>query len=491
MEKAALYIRVSTENQLELSPDSQRKLLVEYAERNNLLVDEEYIFCDGGISGRKAEKRPEFMKMISLAKKKDKPFTKILVWKFSRFARNREESVVYKNMLKKNKITVISVSEPIDDGPFGGLIESIIEWMDEYYSIRLSTEVTRGMKEKAARGGVQSSPVLGYDIVDNQYVLNKDEAEIVKKAYDLLLQGDTCGVIARYFNTLGYKNKKGNLFTGSVVRYMIQNPVYYGMIRWNYATQQGTGRKVNPEDEWIIAKGKHEPIISEAIWKEANKILGTTKTTTKPASTSYRHWLGGLLRCKECGGTLTFGTTNSKKNGKVYPFHKYSCNNYAKGKCRFSNSIGVKKIETEVIAMLNEVTYLLESDYDIAKLDIKIKNSNKDNELLKKQLERLDRQLKIAKEAYLKEVDTLEEYKENKANIIKQKEEIKSKLTSEPTENIKPIVYERCKNAISAIEKNESIETINKILKSFIECIEFSRKDDVLHMKLYYDSSST
>ena len=73
----------------------------------------------------------------------------ILVWKFSRFARNQEESIVYKSMLKKDNVDVISVSEPLIEGPFGSLIERIIEWMDEYYSIRLSGEVLRGMKEKA------------------------------------------------------------------------------------------------------------------------------------------------------------------------------------------------------------------------------------------------------------------------------------------------------------------------------------------------------
>ena len=77
----------------------------------------------------------------------------ILVWKYSRFARNQEESIVYKSMLKKDHVEVISISEPLVDGPFGSLIERIIEWMDEYYSIRLSGEVLRGMKEKALRNG--------------------------------------------------------------------------------------------------------------------------------------------------------------------------------------------------------------------------------------------------------------------------------------------------------------------------------------------------
>ena len=130
---AAFYIRVSTHNQEELSPESQKRLLLDYAKTNNLLISKEHIYIENGISGRKADKRPQFLNMIAAAKSKEHPIDVILVWKFSRFARNQEESIVYKSMLKKYNVDVISVSEPLVDGPFGSLIERIIEWMDEFY----------------------------------------------------------------------------------------------------------------------------------------------------------------------------------------------------------------------------------------------------------------------------------------------------------------------------------------------------------------------
>ena len=98
---AALYIRVSTDKQEELSPDAQKRLLLDYAKSHNMFVSPDMIFVENGISGRKADKRPEFQRMIGLAKSPEKPFQSILVWKFSRFARNQEESIVYKSMLKK------------------------------------------------------------------------------------------------------------------------------------------------------------------------------------------------------------------------------------------------------------------------------------------------------------------------------------------------------------------------------------------------------
>ena len=96
MKYAAAYIRVSDDRQDEYSPDSQLKLIREYAGRNSYCVPDEYVFYDDGISGRSVKKRKAFNDMIAFAKSKEHPFQAILVWKFSRFARNQEESIVYK-----------------------------------------------------------------------------------------------------------------------------------------------------------------------------------------------------------------------------------------------------------------------------------------------------------------------------------------------------------------------------------------------------------
>ncbi|MFW5652322.1 recombinase family protein [Acetivibrio ethanolgignens] len=87
-ETAAVYVRISTDLQGELSPESQLDKAMEYAKSNSYYIPKEYIFMELGVSGRKADKRPQFQRMIALAKLKDHPIDTILVWKFSRFARN-------------------------------------------------------------------------------------------------------------------------------------------------------------------------------------------------------------------------------------------------------------------------------------------------------------------------------------------------------------------------------------------------------------------
>ena len=181
----AAYIRVSTDDQAELSPDAQIRVIREAAKADSFIIPEEFIFMEKkGISGRKADNRPEFQRMIAVAKSQSPaPFKRLYVWKFSRFARNQEESIFYKGILRKKcDVEVKSVSEPIAEGMFGRLIETIIEWFDEYYSINLSGEVLRGMSEKALRNGYQASPCLGYKAVGGgmPYIIDEKEYSIVE-----------------------------------------------------------------------------------------------------------------------------------------------------------------------------------------------------------------------------------------------------------------------------------------------------------------------
>src|SRR4030042_1949616 len=147
---AVLYARVSSEKQdVDLSVSAQLKALREYAVRNGHTVIKEFI--DEAESG-KTTARPAFREMISAARRQERPFDLILVWKYSRFARSREDSIVFKTMLRKNGVRVLSVTEPFEDNPTGKLLEPMIESLDEFYLANLGEEVTRGMRESASRG---------------------------------------------------------------------------------------------------------------------------------------------------------------------------------------------------------------------------------------------------------------------------------------------------------------------------------------------------
>lgn len=482
------YIRVSTDKQDELSPDSQEKLQKEYAAKNGIIILK--FFYDIGISGRKAEKRPEFQKMIALAKSEEHPVDCILVWKFSRFARNQEESIVYKSLLKKkHKVDVISISEPLVDGPFGSLIERIIEWMDEYYSIRLSGEVTRGMTEKALRGGYQARPPLGYRIAERGKppVIVPEEAEIIKIIFDRYVnQGSGLFDIARYLNTCGFKTSHGKSFERRSVEYILQNPTYCGMIRWNRTVNETN--EIRPQEEWIVADGQQPAIISKDLFDRAQARYSQEYKPkgTRPSST-YKHWLSGLVKCPACGRTMI---AKRIKNGKQ-TYCYFTCYGYSKGKCLAKNSISSLKLEPAVMESIRDVlnTGNISFRYVESKQKAKTDLSVIIQEQMKQNTERMSR----IKEAYQNGVDTLEEYKANKKMLQKEMELLKSQLQesieneTDRQEDHEDRLLERVRNVYEIIDSGSvDLVTKNEILKSVIEKIVYDRSKDELKVYYYY-----
>lgn len=130
--RAACYIRVSTDMQLEYSPASQLRLIRDYAEKNHLTLLDEHIYEELGISGKNAAKRPAFLSMIAAAKQH--LFDVILIYHSNRFARNHEESIVYKSMLKRDcGVDLISITQPPVDRKTDMLTGAIYAVMDEWF----------------------------------------------------------------------------------------------------------------------------------------------------------------------------------------------------------------------------------------------------------------------------------------------------------------------------------------------------------------------
>ncbi len=481
------YVRVSTHDQEEISPDSQEKLLREYAKKNHIIILK--IFYELGVSGRKAEKRPEFQDMIGSAKSKEHPVDTILVWKYSRFARNQEESIVYKSLLKKqNNVDVISVSEPLIDGPFGSLIERIIEWMDEYYSIRLSGEVFRGMKENAMRGSFQARPPLGYKIEEHGKppVIVPAEAKIVRIIFEKYVN-DKLGFfdIARYLNSLGFKTSHKKPFERRSIEYIIQNPTYCGMIRWN-RTKNDTN-EIKDKSEWIITDGEHEPIISKELFDQAQEIFKNTyhPKGSRPAST-YKHWLSGLLKCPDCGRTLTASTMH-RRNGERYSY--FSCFGYSKGKCPKPNGISSLVLEREVLKSLQEVITTGNIEFELRRFEpVEIVN---ERAVLEERLEGLSGKEDRIKASYREGIDTLDEYRENKALIQKERKDIEQQLdeltgeAAEHLQNTTDTILKKVHNVYSIISSdNYTNIQKNTALRQIINMIIYYRETDTL--KIFY-----
>lgn len=425
MKNGACYIRVSTDKQEELSPDAQKRLLLDYARENDIIITEDSIYYELGISGRKTDNRPAFRQMIATAKSQDHPYDMILVWKFSRFARNQEESIVYKSLLARSKVEVISVSEPLPDGIIGKLIERILEWMDEYYSIRLSGEVMRGMAEKALRGGYQSVTPLGYDRLRGQTpTVNESEAQVVRLIFHLFVDEDrSLSGIAKYLNLGGYPTKRGAHWNTTHLRYLLGNPFYIGKVRWNYRHHhQGEWRK--SEEECIIADGVHEPLIDVATYEASVKkleIINKTKAFQHTGRQPAKHWLSGSFRCAYCGSHMVYQAKTARNNAS---FH---CNGAYKGICTHKNRIVVPKLEKNILDGLEQAFSNCQFDY--LKKEIPQVPTNMES-VLKEQIADLEKKERRIRKAYMDGIDTLEEYKESRDLISRQRVDLESKLSA-------------------------------------------------------------
>ena len=482
IKNGALYIRVSTHEQEELSPDAQKRLLLDYARNNNIIVSNEHIYIDSGISGRKADKRPEFQRMIATAKSSTNAFDVILVWKYSRFARNQEESIVYKSLLKKKNVDVISISEPISDDVFGSLIERIIEWMDEYYSIRLSGEVFKGMSEKALRGGFQASPPLGYKILHKNEtpVIVPEEAAIIKKIFSLYVESNySIMEITRHLNSLCLKTRTGKPFEKRSVDYILQNPVYCGKLRWN-RTENSTNR-IKDSSEWIISQGNHEPIISEETYNKAMERYHSEykKRNVKP-NTCYKHWLSGIVKCSRCGRSLVSSTRKVAGRDLYY----FQCYGYSKGKCTVSHSVSGLKLNKLIKDALIDI---IEQPDNLNYEKILVKKESKDTNLLLEQLNKIDNKLARIKDAYINGIDSLEEYKNNKNVLQKEKNRIQSLIEKEQSLSFdKEDFMDQLENVYHALFE-EDLDYMQKssILQSICDKIVFDRLNESVDIYLY------
>ena len=411
---AAAYVRVSTDDQMELSPDSQMEKIREYAAKNGLLLLSEYIFHDDGISGRAAEKRPGFQQMIATAKDPSHPFDVIIVWKFSRFARNQEESIFYKSILRsKCKVDVVSVSEPLIAGPFGSLIERIIEWMDEFYSVRLAEEVKRSMTVNAKNGSLQATPSFGYRVENRQLVIVPEEAEIVREIFRRFISGDAMFRIAKDLSSRGIRTHRGNPFENRTIDYILNNPVYLGKLRW---TPTGRTRRNFKNEDSIIADALHEPIIDVETWGAAqarcSELKKSYKRYGKPSS-ERKHWLCGVVRCSTCGATLIWANP-----------HFMKCNNYAHGRCTTTQHIAVEALEESFLAQLqHDLTFA-----DSVACVVQAAKPAHSDQRLQQQRARIVSRIDRLRESYLDGVETLETYKSARQQMQAQLDDLDAQI---------------------------------------------------------------
>jgi DNA invertase Pin-like site-specific DNA recombinase len=379
----AIYARVSTTRQAEneLSIPDQLRQLDEWATSNGHLVVQEYV--EAGASATD-DRRPVFQQMISDAMLKPSPFEAILIHSLSRFFRDGIEFGIYERKLIKNKVSVISITQPTSDDSGGQMMRRIINLFDEHQSKENSKHVKRAMRENARQGFFNGAVApFGYQSITTdipgsrgrkrkKLAINESESGVLTMIFEMYLNGLEgqqmgCKEIAQYLT------KKGLLFRGKPwsmqqVHKVLANTVCMGEYFSNQ--RDWKTKEPTPPTEWI--KSNVPPIIDAALFEQVReKRESRSPSNSLPRVTSSPTLLTGLLKCA-CGASMTITT------GKGGRYKYYKCTsrqsrgNYA---CP-SVSLSMSKVDALVLSHMTET--ILAPDHLkklMAQLQVSLKDS--------------------------------------------------------------------------------------------------------------------
>ena len=299
-----LYLRFSSERQKEQSIEGQLRDCIAHCKRKSYRIVA--IFVDRATTARKdVEKRVHFQEMITASV--HQTWKLVIVWKLDRFARNREDSAVFKMRLRKNGVKVESATEGISKNPEGIILEAVLEGIAEYYSADLSQKITRGMRESALKcHSIGGHVPLGYKIEDHRLVINPNTAHIVQEAFELYANGETVADICRMFNTKGYRTAKGAEFNRNSFKSMFRNKRYIGVYTYKE----------------IEKEGGVPAIIDKELFETVQRRLSANAEAPARGKAKVDYLLAGKLFCGHCGGSMN-GESGTSKTGAIH--HYYSC----------------------------------------------------------------------------------------------------------------------------------------------------------------------
>ena len=359
----ALYIRVSTTEQANdgFGLEAQRKRLYAYCEAKNYSIFK--LYCDAGVSGKETTHRKEYNRM--LADMKAGKFNKILALKLDRISRSVKDFALFLEMIRKYDCDLEFVDGNIDiSGPGGKMIATILSAFAEFERDMIVDRTTAGMEEAAQSGHFGGKPPLGYrkEIINGEkgkkWIIDEEEAEVVKEIFNLCLKGKTYNDIAKimqdkHSDIIAYTRKDkdtGDIiniprsWTDASISVILNNRTYLGIREHRKNIK---GKKI------IEITGQIPRIISDEIFDECQEKIRRNK---RNYYRSKRYLFMQKLICPKCGRVMACKGTK-KKTGKEYLYYK--CKDC---KTNFREDLVEKALISELTLVL-ELYLILEKNY--------------------------------------------------------------------------------------------------------------------------------
>ena len=312
--RLAAYCRVSSDSSDQLhSFAAQIKYYSEYCKRHPeyKFVD---IYADEGITGTSMEKRDDFRRMLRDCKKG--LIDRIIVKSMSRFARNTEEMLTALRALEQMEVSVYFEEQGLDTKSMNSEMFATFPGMvAQQESVSISQNMRWSYKKRMESGEFNCcAPAYGFDLINGKLVINETEAAVIRRIFDLYLQGIGMQTIANILNDEGVRRQYGReKWHHTTVNYVLNNERYKGdaLLQKQITTQTLPFKKQrnHGEQPMYYVENSNPAIVSRETYEAAQNLLRSRKTERCKRKT---YPLTGKLRCPECGRAFRHQVVNGK-----------------------------------------------------------------------------------------------------------------------------------------------------------------------------------
>ncbi|ACL77370.1 recombinase family protein [Ruminiclostridium cellulolyticum] len=312
--KCVIYARYSSTKQDEISIEAQVRACKEYAANRDYIVLK--VYTDEAISGKgtKTQSRKQYQALLRDSKQGS--FDVVLVHRYDRIARNVGEHVNLELKLSENNISLVAVSQDFGQSKEAKIMKTMMWALSEYYIENLADETKKGHREVALKGLHNGGcPPFGYDIKNQQYIINEKEAYFVKKIFNCALKKEGFKEIVSEINKSGMVGKRGKPIRYTQVYEILRNEKYTGVYKYSLNEESNRSlRRAKPNA--IRIEGALPQIINKALFLEVQKIMDERKQTGKKSN----YLCSGLVYCGNCGSKM-YGTITRRKGHEYKIFY--------------------------------------------------------------------------------------------------------------------------------------------------------------------------
>ena len=313
MKRAVIYARFSSDKQDEASIDAQIRACREYAAVKDFTIIGTYV--DEAVSGKgsKTASRKAYQRMLRDVDRGT--FDTVLIHKYDRVARNLGEHVNLEKRLKDRHVELIAVAQDFGSSNEAKIMRTLMWSLSEYYIDNLAAEVKKGHRETALKGLHNGGYApFGYDVVDQQYVVNELEAGYIRKIFNAAANREGFTAIIQELAAAGITGKRGKPIKYSQIYEMLRNEKYCGT--YTYTPQEEERREDRRSKPNAIRIENALPqIISRAQFMEVQTIMTERRQTGKRAG----YLCSGLVYC-ECGAKM-HGVRTTRKGHEYFRYY--------------------------------------------------------------------------------------------------------------------------------------------------------------------------